>query len=239
MPRFFVDSIDENNICLGGDDAKHIGRSLRMKIGEEVVICCNSFDYKCVISSFDSENVYFSLVDCYKSLGEPNVNAVLFQAMPKGDKMEFIIQKSVELGITEIVPVITERCISRPEPKSFAKKLDRYNKIALEAAKQCGRGIVPKISELKSFQQAIESLAEMDRSIIFYENGGEPLKNMNLQPNSSIGFMIGSEGGFSQAEVDYAMSVGVKSAWLGNRILRCETAPIAALSIIMNITNNI
>ena len=122
MPRFFTNEIDENNIVLTGSDANHIGRSLRMRNGEAVTVCCNGIDYCCTIGSITSDMVYLNLLEKHRCAAEPNVEVTLFQAVPKLDKLEYIIQKSVELGVSRIVPVLTRRCVSRPDEKEFEKK---------------------------------------------------------------------------------------------------------------------
>ncbi len=238
MPRFFKSDITGEQIIIDGKDAEHIGRSLRMKIGDEITICdCIGNDYFCKISSI-SDEICCSIMKKEKSKSEPNVHVTLYQAMPKSDKFETIIQKSVELGVTKIVPILTTRCVSRPDKKTMSKKLKRYEKISLEAAKQCGRGIIPEISDIMSFKEAITSMKTENHAILFYERGGINLKNFNFSAKDNISIMIGSEGGFSEEEAEFAKNNGVIIAGLGNRILRCETAPLAALSIIMNLTDN-
>ena len=130
MPRFFAEDINENDICLTGSDARHIGFSLRMRAGEEVTVCCRGVDYNCTIRSITGDCVFLDLVDKHRCAAEPEIEVTLFQAVPKLDKLEYIIQKSVELGVSRIVPVLTRRCISRPDSKDFTKKLPRLNKIA-------------------------------------------------------------------------------------------------------------
>lgn len=238
MPRFFVDNISETEAKIAGADAVHIIKSLRMKVGEELILCDKKgFDYECVIDKID-ESVICNILEKKKCISEPTCKVTLYQAFPKGDKFETIIQKCVELGINEIVPVLTARCISRPDQKSFAKKLERYNKIALEAAKQSGRGIIPKVNNIISFNEAIVRMKSENTAIIFYEGGGQNINKLYIQNESNIGLMIGSEGGFEEAEIEYALKNDIIKVGLGPRILRCETAPIAALAIIMNITEN-
>lgn len=238
MPRFFKQSIDVNNIVIDGDDARHIGRSLRMKCGEEITVCCCGIDYNCVIRSFSDSEVYLDLVDSAQCAAEPDIDVTLFQAVPKLDKLEFIIQKAVELGVNRIVPVLSRRCISRPDEKDFAKKLDRLNKIAEGAAKQSGRGIIPEVVPIISYKNAVLQMKELDSCIILYENGGKSFDEIEFEGKKSIGIVIGSEGGFDEQEVELAVNAGAESVWLGNRILRCETAPITALSILMFLTKN-
>lgn len=239
MPRFFVNEIDEGNIRIEGPDARHIGRSLRMKNGESITVCCNGIDYNCVIESITADDVYLRLVDKQRCAAEPNVEVSLFQAVPKLDKLEHIIQKTVELGVARIVPVLTRRCISRPDEKDFAKKLPRLNKIAEEAAKQSGRGIIPEVMPIITYKKAVEEMKKLDKTIILYEEeGGGSFADIDFKGVNTIGLVIGSEGGFDSEETELAVTAGADRVWLGKRILRCETAPITAMSILMFLTNN-
>lgn len=240
MPRFFTNELDESNIMLTGSDANHIGRSLRMRVGEEITVCCNGVDHRCTISSITADAVYLDLIEKHRCAAEPNVEVTLFQAVPKLDKLEFIIQKSVELGVSRIVPVLTRRCVSRPDEKDFAKKkLPRLNKIAEEAAKQSGRGIIPEVTNMVSLKEAVEMMKQLDRTVLLYEEeGGCSFGEAELSGAKTIGLFIGSEGGFDREEAEMTVNAGAKQVWLGKRILRCETAPITALSILMFLTNN-
>ena len=239
MPRFFVNEIDENNISLTGSDAHHIGFSLRMRAGEPLTVCCNGIDYNCTIRSITGDSVYLDLVEKHRCAAEPNIEVTLFQAVPKLDKLEHIIQKSVELGVTRIVPVLTRRCISRPDEKDFGKKLARLNKIAAEAAKQSGRGIIPVVEPIMSYKQALDEMKKLDRNVILYEEeGGVSFGEVDFTGAKTVGLLIGSEGGFDREEAVAAVENGSVQVWLGKRILRCETAPITALSILMFLTNN-
>ncbi|MDE6413659.1 MAG: RNA methyltransferase, partial [Eubacterium sp.] len=176
---------------------------------------------------------------CYKqaSDSEPNIQVSLYQGVPKGDKMEDIIQKCVELGIFSITPVLTKRSISRPDEKQAAKKQQRYAKIALEAAQQSGRGIVPEIHKMTDFKTAV-SECEADLIILFYEGGGKSLKSLIKDDIKSVAIFIGPEGGFEKEEVDAVIEKGGINVTLGKRILRTQTAPVAALSAIMLLTDN-
>ncbi len=239
MPRFFTNEIDENNITLTGSDAVHVGRSLRMKPGEPLTVCCGGIDYNCEISEITSDTVYLSLKEKVVCAAEPNIEVTLFQAVPKMDKLEYIIQKSVELGVSRIVPMLTRRCVSRPDERDFAKKLARLNKIAAEAAKQSGRGIIPQVTPIVSYKKALEMMKELDRNVLLYEEeGGVSFGEVNLTGAKTVGLVIGSEGGFDREEAEACTAVGAAQVWLGKRILRCETAPITALSILMFLTNN-
>ena len=239
MPRFFTNEIDENNITLTGSDAVHVGRSLRMKPGEPLTVCCGGIDYNCEISEITSDTVYLSLKEKVVCAAEPNIEVTLFQAVPKMDKLEYIIQKSVELGVSRIVPMLTRRCVSRPDERDFAKKLARLNKIAAEAAKQSGRGIIPQVTPIVSYKKALEMMKELDRNVLLYEEeGGVSFGEVDLTGAETVGLVIGSEGGFDREEAEACTAVGAAQVWLGKRILRCETAPITALSILMFLTNN-
>ncbi len=239
MPRFFTNEIDENNITLTGSDAVHVGRSLRMKPGEPLTVCCGGVDYNCEISEITSDTVYLSLKEKVVCAAEPNIEVTLFQAVPKMDKLEYIIQKSVELGVSRIVPMLTRRCVSRPDERDFAKKLARLNKIAAEAAKQSGRGIIPQVTPIVSYKKALEMMKELDRNVLLYEEeGGGSFGEVDLTGAKTVGLVIGSEGGFDREEAEACTAVGAAQVWLGKRILRCETAPITALSILMFLTNN-
>ena len=239
MPRFFVNNINETNVIIEGNDALHIRKSLRMNVGDVLTVCCNGIDYSCEISEINTESILLKVLFFNKSESEPNINLTLYQAIPKSDKLEFIIQKAVEIGINQIVPVLTRRCISRPYEKDFQKKLLRYNKIAESASKQAGRAIIPQVLPMINYSNALEAMKKDDASIIFYERGGLRLNEMNFCDKKNISIMIGSEGGFDDSEISEAQKNGIETVWLGNRILRCETAPITAISLLMYLTGNL
>ncbi len=240
MPRFFVENPDKEKIELQGESANHIIHSLRMNVGDSITICDGkSNDYLCTITDIYPNTVVLKVDECVNNINEPNKNIHLYQAMPKGSKFEYIIQKSVELGVTGITPVLTKRCISRPNAKSIKNKIIRYNKIAEQAAKQSGRGIIPIVYPMLSFEEAILDMKKSHINILFYECGGEKLNNIDMDNNKNINFMIGSEGGFEIDEVNFAKKEGLIIGSLGNRILRCETAPVCVLSILMYKTKNL
>jgi len=237
MPRFFVPDINSDKVTITGEDAKHMIKSLRLSVNEEITLCDGKgFDYHGKISEI-TDAVLIEVFKKVPTKSEPSAKITLFQALPKGDKMELIIQKCVELGVSRIVPVLTERCISRPDKKSMSKKTERYQKIALEAAKQSGRGIIPEVCELVSLKEAVETLPE--KSIVFYENGGERLNKLVDEASKEIAVFVGSEGGFSMEEIEFLKQNGVVPATLGERILRCETAPICGISVILSLTGDI
>lgn len=238
MPRFFCENFEKDRKIVGSD-AVHISKSLRMKIGEKITVCdTKGIDYYCEISQITAEEIYLNILSEKENDTEPDISVTLFQCMPKGDKLDYIVQKSVELGVSEIVPVISSRCISRPDAKSAAKKTARLNKISDEAAKQSGRGILPTVSAPINFDECLNKFALFDKVIIFYELGGKPLNTLIDPTVKKIAIFIGPEGGISAEEFDKATNCGACAATLGKRILRTETAPIAALSNIMLLSGN-
>jgi len=240
MPRFFVDQIPGDVIAVTGDDARHISRSLRMRPGEQLTICdgCGA-DCLCEIVSLDESQVLLNVISRQPSESEPDVRVTLYQGYPKGDKLELIIEKAVELGACRIVPVLTERSVARPDSKSAAKKLERWQRHALEAAKQCGRGIIPQVGALTDFSHLPELMSGHKLCIFCYELGGSPLSRLLDEAKADdIAIFIGPEGGISKAEADALIACGCRAATLGKRILRCETAPLAAISAIMTLTGN-
>lgn len=242
MPRFFVDSVSGDKISIRGNDAYHIGRSLRMRLGDVITVCADRVEYRAKILSISDKEVVCDVLSAEESANEPTVSVVLYQALPKSDKMDLIVQKAVELGVYKIVPVITARCVSRPAKSGYEKRVERYNKIALEAAKQSGRGYVPEVTNFISFDECIAELKECDESFMCYEKGGVSLSKTGLSDAAegvkTIGLFIGCEGGFETHEAESCGLAGVTVVSLGPRILRCETAPLAALSVIMSLTGN-
>lgn len=238
MPRFFIDYDPQDEIIVTGDDARHIGRSLRMKTGDKLTFCRTGTDYHCTITAMTDSTVTCSVDSLEPSVCEPDVRLTIYQAFPKQDKFEHIIQKTVELGACRIVPFISKRCVSRPDSRDFAKKLERFQRIATEAAKQSGRGMIPEITHIMSLDEALADMQSSALKLICYENGGEKLSSLDLPKYDSISVMIGSEGGFERGEVDKAIAAGAVPIWLGERILRCETCPVAVTAIIMNLTGN-
>lgn len=239
MPRFFCEEISDGHAVIQGEDARHIVKSLRMASGEELTLSdMRGTDYLCRILSANSERVDLEVLHSAPCQSEPSVKARLFMAMPKGDKFELIVQKAVELGAAEITPVLTHRCVSRPDARSLEKKLQRYNRVALEAAKQSMRGTVAKVLPMLTFEQAIAEMKKSETAVIFYEQATAKMQTVLDTMGESIAFMVGSEGGFEQSEVQYAVEQGLHCLTLGKRILRCETAPLAALSVIMYASGN-
>ncbi len=238
MPRFFCDDISDGMINITGPDARHIGRSLRMRLGDEITVCSGGVEYLAKILTISDECVSCEQLEKKESENEPDVFVTLFQAMPKSDKLDLIVQKATELGVSRICPVLTSRCVSRPDKKSFDKKLERLQRISLEACKQSGRARLVEITPLLSFNECLEEMKGCDVSLFCYEKGGKSLCRETFEGCRSIGLLVGCEGGFEQEEADMAKASGAVLTGLGKRILRCETAPIAALSVIMNLTGN-
>ena len=202
-----------------------------MKAGDALTICDGEkSDYECTISSISKTEAVCSIVSCSPNLCEQDFSVTLFQSVPKGEKMDFVIQKSVELGITEIRPFFSARTVAKSHGKTA-----RWNKIALEAANQCGRGIVPVVYEPVEFSEALAKTSA-DLKIFAYEEEKEiSLKSVlrGAQKPQSIAVFVGPEGGFERTEADAAKNCGFKTVTLGNRILRAETAPITLISNIM------
>lgn len=242
MPRFFIRAeqvaIIENEriITILGDDARHISRSLRMAVGEHITVCdMQRKVYECTLTKITDEAVLARVDSEAQSDTEPKIYIKLYQAIPKGDKLETVIQKSIECGACEIIPFSSERCIAKIDKKDAPKKAQRHNKIAESAAKQSGRGIVPVVREAMSFGEALSDAIKADLVILCYEGDGTLSLKQILKENTdakSISVIIGAEGGFSLKEVERAKEAGAKIAGLGKRILRCETAPTFALSCI-------
>ncbi len=238
-PRFFCDNVCEDGAAIMGEDVKHITSVLRMRHGDIAVICDGrGNDYLCELNIADGVVAGFRTLEKSPNLAEPSIKVRLFQAMPKGDKMDFIVQKAVECGVSEIVPIFTKRCVSRPDEKSLAKKLPRWQKIAYEAAKQCGRGIIPTVGEAVNFSELKRLTSAESTRILFYECAETPLKDAVREFKKNVDIVIGSEGGFEVSEAEALQKLGFACVSLGKRILRCETAPIAALSVLMNVTGN-
>ena len=240
-PRFFSTQIKENSACLSTEDTHHATQVLRMKRGDKAIVCDGKCrDYLCEYS----ENGKLSIINSQSSKAEPKIHLRLFQCLPKSDKMDYIVQKAVELGASEIIPVTSARCVSRLSAESAEKKIPRWNKIAYEAAKQCGRGKIPSVGEVLGFQKAVQMVKSENVGIIFYESGGEQLNDIigntatRFAQISRIDLLIGSEGGFEEEEIELAKARGIVPATMGKRILRVDTASVAAISVVMFLTKN-
>ncbi len=238
MAWFFTDECFGDKYIIQGEDALHIRKSLRMKEGEQLtLISPQGTESLCEITDLN-DGVEVKVLSSKPCEQEPTVKVTLYQGLTKGDKMDFIVQKAVELGVSEIVPVLTERCISRPDEKSIRKKVERWQKIALGAAQQSRRGTVPQVKPLITLKEASERAKADEVSIVFFEGGGEPIPKLLKETPKTVSIFIGSEGGFEEREIQMLKEAGTSSATLGKRILRAETAPLAALTAIMFYTDN-
>ncbi len=239
MPRFFSEFFSSEK-AITGEDARHISKVLRMSVGEEITVCdTKGIDYLCEITAFTSDSVELKIKEEKKSDSEPSVKVKLYQCMPKSDKLETVVQKATELGVSSVTPVLSSRCVSRPDPKSAGKKCERLRKIAESAAKQSGRGVIPEIGDMISFSELLKTIKDEKCAIVFYELGGAPLKELINESLDSCAIVIGPEGGFSAEEIEALNNNGVVSATLGKRILRTETAPLAAITAIMLLSGNL
>lgn len=241
MPRFFVEEPSKVGgvIVLEGQDARHVAGALRMKVGEPLTLCDGvGRDYACTITAVERDRVTAVVDAVTASVAEPSLSVTLYMGFPKGDKWDWIIQKSVELGVTRLVPVVTARSVARVDSKDAAKKQARWQKIAAEAAGQSGRGIVPTVELPLTFKQAL-SRWQSENTLLCYEGGGQPLGELVAPADTAVSLVIGPEGGFAPEEVEAVRAAGGRVATLGPRILRCETAPLAALTVLMERTDNL
>ena len=237
MTRFFVtpEQLQPNFIVLTGQNATH-AKVLRLKNGDQVLICDGmGNECVCTVSDVSSEQLGLVVQSRRASSSEARVQASVYMAFSKGDKLEHVIQKATELGAFEIIAFPSARCVSRPDEKSLAKKLERWQKIAASAAEQSGRGLIPQVLTVPSYQAAIQRAVQADKAILFYENEQNTTLRMALEKNaySSISLLTGPEGGLEEQEVAAAQAAGLEICTLGSRILRCETAPLCALSAVM------
>ena len=237
MPRFFVsaDLLSRDDPVLDGEHASHI-KVLRLAKGDTVVLCDGKgSEAECVISDFASGQVQLAVSARRASVSEPKLQCSVYVGFPKADKFEHIVQKATELGAVEIVIFPCERSISRPDSKSLAKKLERWQKIAVSAAEQSGRGRIPAVLALNSFKEAVSRAANAELPLLFYEN--ERTQSLRSAASctayTTAAVMTGPEGGLTGQEVQLALDHGMRVCSLGPRILRCETAPHCALSALL------
>ncbi len=240
MPRFFVktNQINNDNIDIIGEDVKHIKNVLRKQIGDKIEVCNQDTgdSYKCEIENFSEDEIKTNIIEKLTNIQE-RVKVDIYQGLPKSDKMELIIQKSVELGANAIIPVNMKRCVVKLEGKDESKKIDRWQKIAESAAKQCGRSFIPEVKHLANVKDICNLINEYDAIIVAYENEKDntlksELKKLNSE-NLKIGIVIGPEGGFEESDVNILRENGARIVTLGNRILRTETVALNVLSIVM------
>lgn len=241
MYQFFVEEgqISENRIVITGDDVNHIKNVLRMKVGEELAVSngVDGKEYRCEIESLEKDEVICKLRFVKEDGVELPSRIYLFQGLPKADKMELIIQKAVELGVYQVIPVATKRSIVKLDDKKAGAKRARWQGISEAAAKQSKRKIIPEVGQVLSFKEAIALAQDMDERLIPYELAEDMSKTKELVEGigagQSVAIFIGPEGGFDETEVAYAMESGVTPITLGKRILRTETAGMTVLAWLM------
>ena len=236
MSRFFINKSDivNNEITLTDDNHKHLSFVLRARQGDTVTVCDGEcVDYLCKVNCFTKDATTLTIINSSKNKNESDVKYILFQALPKGDKAEYIIEKAVELGAYRICFFESINCISKLNSDKAQKKSERFNSISLTAAKQCNRGIIPKVDFCGGFDNAFNNLLKYKNHTLFYEGGNtvyikEIFSSMN--DIDEYAFMIGPEGGFDIREIEKAKEHNIVLGSLGNRILRTETASLFVLS---------
>ena len=235
MIRFFVtpEELSGQSIQLTGENAKH-AKVLRLK-QEEMVLVCDGRGEECLCRVEDPEGYLLRILERRPSSSEASVRVSVYMAFPKADKLEHVIQKATELGAVEIVAFPSERCVSKPDDKSLKKKLERWQKIAASAAEQSGRGVIPQVVVLDSYVSALKRAVQADKALLFYEHENTVTLHDALDsgPWNSVSLLTGPEGGLEEREVQKALDAGLTVCTLGRRILRCETAPLCALSAVM------
>lgn len=237
MPRFFLsmDHIPGGSIELTGQQASH-ARVLRLRPGDAVTVCDGAgTDYDCSLAELTADRLVLTVCGQAPSASEPRLHTTVYMAFAKSDKLEHVIQKATELGACEIVAFPSARCVSRPDDRSLGKKLDRWQKIAASAAEQSGRGRIPTVRTVSSFREALAEAAGCDFSALLYENERATTFRSRIGDGSfaTAAILTGPEGGFEPSEVEEAAAAGLSICTLGPRILRCETAPLCALTALL------
>ena len=236
MVRFFVapEELEGQALILSGENAQH-AKVLRLKQDEQVLVCDGEGREALCRVAAASGSYELEILERMESESEARVRVSVYMAFPKADKLEHVIQKATELGAYEIVAFPSGRCVSRPDEKSLKKKLERWQKIAASAAEQSGRGRIPQVVILGSYREALSRAAQADKALMFYENEQAVTLRMALESGewSTVSLLTGPEGGLEEKEVEQAREAGLMVCTLGKRILRCETAPLCALSAVM------
>lgn len=235
MPKFFFDphAIRDGVVTLDGENARHLIKVLRIKEGDGLILCDGeAFDYDATVKSVSKDSLEAYLIKKYENPAEPETKITLFQGLPKGDKLSYIVEKAVEAGVCEIAPVLLKRSVARSDKKDFAKKAERYQKIAESAAKQSNRGVVPAVSELHCLEEVIARKDSFDLLLMPYECEKEHSLKAVLTACAGakkVALIVGPEGGFDREEAQLLTKAGFRSVSLGTRILRTETAGIASI----------
>ncbi len=240
MQNFFVtpSQVEGDRIVIGGSDVNHMKNVLRMRCGERLMVSDgNNRRYLCEVTGYEAGEAILQILEEQETDTELPCRISLFQGLPKQEKMELIVQKCVELGVCEIIPTATRRCVVKLDEKKAEKKTARWQQIAESAAKQAGRGMIPRVWEPLGYCDALKRAKELDVLLIPYElaEGMAETKRVieAIEPGQSVGILIGPEGGFEKEEVRLALEAGAREITLGKRILRTETAGLAILSVLM------
>ncbi len=239
MPRFFSEKPENGQIKLKEGDMRHAVKSLRLRKGDMVTVCDGEgTDYECEVESVSGGELTLNVKSERESDSEPGQEVTLFMAVPKSDKLELIVQKTVELGVSAIVPFISKNCVPRIE--NIKKKLERWNRISIEAAGQCGRGRIPKVFEPVTFSEAVLEASKKETALFLNERERKTGVHEVLSRGigATVSVVTGPEGGFDILEAEQALEMGLESVSLGPRVLRCETAPIAVMALIMYESGN-
>ena len=245
MPRFFMEQVDPaaKTVTIIGRDAEHI-KVLRMRPGEALTICDGKgTDLRCVLVSCDGKTAYADVVEAVPSRAEASLAVHIYAGLAKGERTDFIVQKCTELGAADITLFQCDRCVARLDPKKGAdKKLERWQRIAEEAAKQSGRGIIPKVRYFDRFEDMLEDAARWDLKLFLYETGDRISMSAAIRQAEdcrTAAIITGPEGGFAPEEAAQARSKGFAVCAMGPRILRCETAPLIPLTAVLYETGNL
>lgn len=242
MQRFFFDNevISDGGFEVSGEKFNHIVRVLRMTVGEKAIFCDGkATDFECELVQLNDRTASFHVIDSYANNTEPELKITIFQCIPKGEKMDEVVKRCVQFGAYEIVPVLSKRCVSRPDKKSMLKKTDRLNKISRASAMQSMRGCIPVISDAVDFKTAVLKMKDYGTSFVCYENEENRLVTDIKNFANDVAVLIGPEGGLDADEVAYAAEQGVYSVSLGKRILRTEDAAAFLIPILLSQTNNL
>lgn len=238
MPhRYFASEFTGTTAALTGPDAHHLGKVMRARPGDEVILCDGAgFDYTAAVAAVTPDRVEFRLLEKRPSDAEPSVEVTLFAGYPKQDKLEFIVQKAVELGAARVVPFFSRFCVAAPKKED--QKNARYARIAAEAAKQAGRGVIPAVELPLDIKDLPARFDQFDLVLFFYEGGGQSLRAL-VKNQKRVALITGAEGGFAPEEAALLTAAGAVPVGLGPRILRCETAPVAALAAVMTLAGQL
>ena len=229
--RYFVPPFEGQKVNITGDDARHLIKVLRIKVGDDITVCDGAgFDYRCVAERVSEAGVELDVLEKRTNSSEPGLRVTVFAGYPKGDKLDTIVQKCTELGCAAIIPFTSRYCVA--QPKNGQAKLVRLRRIAAEAAKQCGRGLIPQVGDTVSYTDMLKLCTNYDKVFFCYEHGGTNFAALDLGGAKNIAVITGAEGGFSEQEALQAQEAGCTFLSLGRLILRCETAPEAALCLL-------